>query len=450
MSDWAECELESAVRAYLRMLALQEGGISFSKTAIRRELRAGPLKDRSEPSIEFRMRNISAVMSEHGRATVRGYVGAANVGKTLRRRIWEIVRTCDGEADEEFAQLTSAPARKTARRPRPPIIYFNVGWMKRYQGIASDDPTIGGHAYFAKQKHTHGAEAFNFLPTRGATLQGYRPPGAAEKTDIGRLGAAPEEEHIDGVLVVWLAREPGTGRTRIIGWYENARVYRTAQPGSFTLEGSREHYTAEAAAASCRLLPPVARTFEVKSSRTAPGEGFGQKPTWYGTPKVDARVWNYISNYGKLPASAKPRKAKGRPPRNHDPELRRKVERAAVDHAVGYFKSVYGPMCRVESVESQAKGWDIEVFCGAEPLLVEVKGLLNQELVCELTPNEFANMMKEGNRSRYVVYVVNNALAAAPASPLPSVFEHCGGDVWRTRDGRELKITPKTGAVLTV
>lgn len=449
MSDWTDEELTSAVRAYLRMLALQDSGTAYSKAAIRRELRAGPLKARSEPSIEFRMRNISAVMSEHGRATVRGYVGAENVGETQRAKIWAIVRASDSEAHEGAAQSDRANGSKTTRGPRPPIIYFNIGWMKRYEGIAADDPTIGGHGYFTKQKHTHGAEAFNFLPRKDGRLQGYRPPGAAERTDITRLGAAPADEHIDGVLVVWLAREPGTGRTRIVGWYENARVYRNAQPGGFTLEGSPEHFTAEADAASCRLLPPVARTFEVRSSRTAPGEGFGQKPTWYGAPKVDARVWAYVSGYGKPPSAAKPGKSKGRPPRNLDPELRRKVERAAVDHAVGYFKSVYGAACRVESVESQAKGWDLEVFCGAEPLLVEVKGLLNQELICELTPNEFANMMKATNRSRYIVYVLNNALAAAPASPLPSVFEHCGGEDWRTSDGRKLKIRPKTGAVLT-
>ena len=52
-------------------------------------------------------------------------------------------------------------------------------------------------------------------------------------------------------------------------------------------------------------------------------------------------------------------------------------------------------------------------------------------------------------RRRYIVYVVNNALAIAPDAPLPSVFVHEKGDVWRTADGRTLKVTEKTGAVLT-
>jgi hypothetical protein len=82
-------------------------------------------------------------------------------------------------------------------------------------------------------------------------------------------------------------------------------------------------------------------------------------------------------------------------------------------------------------------------------LLVEVKGLLNAGLTCELSPNEYEKMMMEDYRSRYVVYVVNNALAKAPAVPIPSIFEHAGGASWRTKDGRELIITAKTGAVLT-
>lgn len=63
MSDWTDEELASAVRAELRILALQEAGIAYSKAAMRRELRAGPLKARGDWLIEFRMRDISAVLT---------------------------------------------------------------------------------------------------------------------------------------------------------------------------------------------------------------------------------------------------------------------------------------------------------------------------------------------------------------------------------------------------
>ena len=321
-----------------------------------------------------------------------------------------------------------------------------VGWMKRYAGPDSDDKTIGSHGYL--DAHQHGAESFNFLPTDGGIVRGYRPPGDREQTNLMRLGVDRSQGQLDGVLVIWMAREPGTGRTLIVGWYRNATVYRTARDGGVDFNDERIHYSVEAQVDDAVLLPPVARTFEVKSSRVSPGQGFGQKPTWYGSPEVDNRVWAYVQSWLSR-GRQKARPASKNPSKNYDPELRRKVERAAVEHATAYYKSVYGADCMVESVEKDAKGWDLEVHSGPEPLLVEVKGLLNSGCVCELTPNEYAKMMLDQHRARYVVFVVNNALAKHPAAPIASIFEHCGGRDWRTADGRNLVITERTGAILS-
>jgi hypothetical protein len=446
MAEWSDDELRSAVRAYLSMLARQGTGESYSKAAVRRELQQGALKDRTEASIEYRMRNITAVLDAHGRATLNGYIAADNVGDAVSDRIWSFIREADAEPPEAAAGVgAKGRPRSTAQAERPPLIYFNIGWMKHYAGAAADDPTIGAHGYLGT--HKHGAESFNFLPGNKGVLRGYRPPGSKEQTNISRLGAAPGDAYLDGVTVVWMAREPGTGRTLIVGWYRNARVYRLCPDGGMDLNDERHHYSVEARVEDARLLPPVARSFEVPSSRTAPGEGYGQKPTWYGADKMNRRVWAYIASIeGGAAGGAK---SSAKPPKNYDPELRRAVEVAAVEHAVGYYKALFGTGCPVISVEKEAKGWDLEVHCGPEPLLVEVKGLLNRALVCELTPNEYSKMMSKEFRSRYVVYVVTNALATAPAVPIAAVFEHIGDDRWQTKDGRELKIVERTGALLS-
>jgi hypothetical protein len=218
--------------------------------------------------------------------------------------------------------------------------------------------------------------------------------------------------------------------------------------GLIELNGEDVGCSVQARREDVKLLAPIARTFQVDSSRVSPGAGFGQNPTWYGAPAVDRRVWAYIRSQGSTAPSGKPGSAKA-PPKNFDPELRRKVERAAVEHATAYYKSLYGDDCPVVSVEKNARGWDLEVQAGAEPLLVEVKGLLNSDLACELTPNEYEKMKLPANRSRYVVFVVNNALAEAPAVPIASIFEHDQEMTWRTADGRALKITEKVGAILT-
>lgn len=447
MAEWSTSELRATVDAYLQMLVAQERQHPYSKSEVRRALISGPLKGRSEASIEYRMRNISAVLDQHGRSTLRGYIPAANVGEKVSETIWSIIREFDASPPSPSAQpvLNAATGSTRSRERRPKIIYFNVGWMKRYAGPDADDVTIGAHGYL--DDHQHGAECFNFMGVDGV-VRGYRPPGDRERTELARLGADQSQDELHGVLVVWMAREPGTGRTLIVGWYRNATIYRFAQDGGIDFNDERIHFTAKARAADAILLPPVARTFEIKSSRVSPGAGFGQKPTWYGAPAVDERVWAYVQSWSSIRARAKPLAGK-RPPKNFDPELRRKVEQAAVEHATAYYKSLYGPDCPIESVEREAKGWDLEVFNGAEPLLVEVKGLLNSSLVCELTPNEYEKMMLGRNRSRYVIFVVNNALAEHPASPIASVFEHCGARNWRTADGRELVITERTAAVLS-
>ncbi|HEV7277074.1 MAG TPA: DUF3883 domain-containing protein [Devosiaceae bacterium] len=327
----------------------------------------------------------------------------------------------------------------------PPIIYFNIGWMKHYAGADADDPTIGGHGWLAD--HEHGLECFNFLPTKAREVQGYRPPGTRDTINIDRLGAKPGDDTLDGVLVVWLAREPGSGKTLVVGWYRDATVYREAQTGQFHLDGMESEYSVKALKDHATLVPVSMRSFQVPSSRTAPGEGFGQKPTWYGAPAVDKRVWAYVNGWDNAKKQAEPTKGK-RPPRNSDPELRRKVEKAAVLHAWRYYEAKYGQGC-VESVEPYGRGWDLEVRSGDVEWLVEVKGLLNAYLTCELTPNEYEKMCAPEYCAKYVVYVVNNALAEEPQAPVPSVFIWTSGGTWRTEDGRELQVVEKVAAVLS-
>ena len=364
--------------------------------------------------------------------------------KLDRRGTLERSRPPHGRRTLGFMPSGSAPAdgelNSEAESTRhPPIVYFNIGWMEHYAGFAKDDKTIGGHAYL--QGHPHGGEAFNFSVSHAGTMRGYRPPGAGEKTNITRMGAANRADHIDGALVIWLAKEPASGQTLIVGWYRNATVFRDAQDGGNDLGDERICYSAEAAKDDAVLLTPPMRTFPVKSSRTKPGAGFGQKPTWYGAEAVNKLVWDYIRNFGSEHQPG--------PPKNLDPELRRKVEKAAVAHATTYYRALYGPACVVKSVEAYAKGWDLEVFVDEQPLLVEVKGLMNDGPACELTPNEYEKMMLPEHRPRYIVYVVNNALAELPAIPVASIFEHAGGERWVTADGRELAVKPKMAAVLS-
>lgn len=319
------------------------------------------------------------------------------------------------------------------------MIFFNIGWMTHYLGAATDDLTLGGHGHL--KTSDHGAEAFNFAPVAGK-YYGYRPPGE-KRVNIDRLGAQPGDGEIEGVTVVWMARRPGSQDTVIVGWYTNATVHRSTQtvPSSAPARSWPE-YMVEASTEDCRLLPVTARNFQILSSHRRAG-GFGQSPTFYDEADLyRSDVAAYILAVDSNVAAAKRKSGRGGG-RSMDPERRRLIEQTAVEHAMSYYKSDEGGGWDVVSVESLARGWDLECARGDEALYIEVKGCSGNEVQAELTPNEWAKMTDRGSRQDYVLYVVTDCLSEVP---LASAFRYHPRGVWRTMDGRELQIQERMAA----
>lgn len=312
--------------------------------------------------------------------------------------------------------------------PPAPMIFFNVGWMRRYGGTFADDLTTGRHGHL--KDNEHGAEAFNFAPV-GGRLYGYRPPGD-RNIAIERLGAKRGDERIEGVTVVWMALHRESGNTVVVGWYRNATVLREPAPLPASATGRDfGEYMVTARVEDSRLLTPQARQFRVLSSHRRVG-GFGQSPTFYDNDDtVRTRMGRYIAdieaNVGKGT-----RKGGARPPRNPDPEKRRLVERTAVDHATAFFESALGGGYEVESVEALGCGWDLECVRDDAILRVEVKGCSGSGVVAELTPNEYAKMQDPAFRPTYVVYIVTDCLTE---NPIASVFTHARRRAGRRRMG---------------
>ena len=98
---WSDQELAAAVRGYSFMLACEETGEEYSKSDIIRELQSGVLGTRSRSAIEYRMRNISFVMTALDRKWVRGYIPARNVGRGVAERIHSMI-----EAEEKARRLS--------------------------------------------------------------------------------------------------------------------------------------------------------------------------------------------------------------------------------------------------------------------------------------------------------------------------------------------------------
>ena len=80
---WTDDELLACMLAYLDMLGKQQAGVDIVKAEYRRALIAGPLANRTDGSIEFRMQNLSAFFETKGMPTLKGYLPAKNVGRNV-------------------------------------------------------------------------------------------------------------------------------------------------------------------------------------------------------------------------------------------------------------------------------------------------------------------------------------------------------------------------------
>jgi len=74
-TDWTADENSALVDSYFRMLALERAGIPFDKTENRRQLMK--VVRRSNGSIEYKLRNVSAVLDVLGVQWINGYAPAS-------------------------------------------------------------------------------------------------------------------------------------------------------------------------------------------------------------------------------------------------------------------------------------------------------------------------------------------------------------------------------------
>jgi len=82
MEGWSNIEVELIVADYFQMLSMELTGIQYKKSEHRKKL-SPLLKDRSEPSIEYKHQNISAVLINLGQPYIKGYLPRFNYQKIL-------------------------------------------------------------------------------------------------------------------------------------------------------------------------------------------------------------------------------------------------------------------------------------------------------------------------------------------------------------------------------
>ena len=169
-----------------------------------------------------------------------------------------------------------------------PIFFCNIGWMNKYNGIDGDSIERGGKY----NKYSIGHEVCNFTNNRG-NVYGYVQP-VGDSIKIEKLGASKRDEKIEGVTVVWTAG-PDSGGTVVVGWYEDATVYRELQsiekPNALQTSNGVTSYRIKAPAKKVVLLPVEQR--ELIIPRAVKG-GIGQSNVWFAGKDESQEIVNQV------------------------------------------------------------------------------------------------------------------------------------------------------------
>lgn len=159
------------------------------------------------------------------------------------------------------------------------ILFCNITYLNKYIGITDDDTPNKGGSWVEENKDAH--EQWNFLNYNGCCYGFVMNKG--EQFAIERIDKdAVRSDSVDDVTVVWCALNDDN-ETVIVGWYENATVYRHFRESVVTpIYGIDRVYFTKAKAEDCYLLPESSRTFIVgRASKDGTGRGFGQQNFWY-------------------------------------------------------------------------------------------------------------------------------------------------------------------------
>jgi hypothetical protein len=317
---------------------------------------------------------------------------------------------------------------------RVPIIFLRVAWMHQYKGITKHDVPNGAGSYVTKNRD--GGEVLNFKSI-GGNYYGFARIKNGHRLNINRLGAKTSDDFIDRVTVVFFATDPSLGGQYIVGWYENARLYRKVQNDLFQ-RNPHPYYMAVSAIRNSTLLPLKYRKFEV------PVDGPGQTNAWYVCDYADSKSFlKKFFRFKENPEIYCQRKitSKGKKGWMLEAEKRKKIEIAAMDATYEYFE-VRG--FKVQYVHNEKLGWDMEALKGKVDFKLEVKGSCNPLEAVLLTPNEFFHSK---NYKNYRVCVLDNALDSLKAKfhifQLDKAKEH-----WISDTGFYLKVKQIVSAKL--
>ena len=124
--------------------------------------------------------------------------------------------------------------------------------------------------------------------------------------------------------------------------------------------------------------------------------------------------------------------------RQVDTYKRQKIEIIAINRTIKYYEK-YG--YTVETKENDNLGWDLDAVMDNITLKIEVKGLSQENVAIELTPNEYE---KNEGIQREISYICCYNALKKPNLKIFSYNDEMG--IWQDKEGNKLKIDERVSA----
>lgn len=150
-------------------------------------------------------------------------------------------------------------------------------------------------------KHNTGHEVFNLEPNEvDGRFYGYIPPH--DNPNIEQLGASATDNYVDGVMVIYVKKQPKSSNRQIIAFTDNARIYAKKQRGSalnrFIYDGGKQiecTYTIESDYIYDLRDDPAPFVFDVSGENL---QMFRQQRFYTGRrPKQEIKMLQWLIDY---------------------------------------------------------------------------------------------------------------------------------------------------------
>lgn len=171
------------------------------------------------------------------------------------------------------------------------ILFCNVGYLEYYDSTKDTKPIENGGAY--PNKHKTGGEINNFHLYEDENYYGFVEPGFKnDKQNMLHIenidSGYKHNDEIPNVTVVFCAKSPIIKKTVIVGWYENATVFRRVKEHNGVI------YNITTSSGSEVGIPESERVFEVPRANSSEKFGFGISQLWYAR-RDNEKVRNFVS-----------------------------------------------------------------------------------------------------------------------------------------------------------